>query len=185
MAFLNAEQLGAMGFRSVGENVLISDRASIYEPEKMSFGDNARVDDFCVLSGEISLGRNVHLAVFSNVASGRSNITLDDFAGLAYGCHLIAQSDDYSGTTMSNATVPREFKNETSEPIHIGRHALLGTGTIVLPGVTVGEGTATAARTVLSASTREWMIYAGSPGRPANERSRALPTLEDEYLKAD
>ena len=61
---------------------------------------------------KVKIGRNVHIAIFCNVAGGEKGIHLDDFSGLAYGCHVITQSDDYSGKTLTNPTVPDEFKRE-------------------------------------------------------------------------
>ena len=46
MAFLSQAHLHAMGFRSLGQNVRISDKASIYDPEIISIGDHSRIDDF-------------------------------------------------------------------------------------------------------------------------------------------
>ena len=70
MAFLSDEQLAALGFKSLGKNVRISDKASIYNPENIVIGDNSRIDDFCVISGRVEIGRNVHIAIFFNVAGG-------------------------------------------------------------------------------------------------------------------
>jgi galactoside O-acetyltransferase len=185
MAFLTESELHSMGFRSLGRNVRVSERASIYEPELMTIGDNSRVDDFCVLSGEIVLGRNVHLAVYNNLTAGRSSITLGDFSTLAYGCHLVAQSDDYSGETMVNTTIPDKFKRETSEPIVIGRQVVLGTATIVLPGVHIAEGTSAGARTLFTNSTEPWTIYVGTPARKLRDRSKALLELERQFLSEE
>ena len=181
MAFLSDDVITAMGFRCLGKNVKISNKASIYNVERISIGDNSRIDDFCVLAGEIQLGRNVHIAVFNNLAAGRSSITMDDFSALAFGCHVIAQSDDYSGNTMTNPTVPATFKAETSSPIHIGRHAILGTGSIVLPGVNIGEGVSSGAGTLFTKSAEPWSIYVGSPARRVKARSQALLDLEQRY----
>lgn len=182
MGFLSKAELEDVGFRHVGADVLVSDRAAIYQPELISLGDRARVDDFCVLAGRIEIGRNVHIAVMCNLAGGRAGITMDDFSGLAYGCHLIAQSDDYSGLTLTNPTVPLAFKNETSEPVHLGRHVILGTGTVVLPGVTIGEGSATGALTMVHRNLEAWSIYVGSPARRVRDRERDLLDLEEQYL---
>jgi galactoside O-acetyltransferase len=133
MAWRSESEIREM-FSAVGENVLISTRAVFYEPEKMQFGDNARVDDFCLLSGSVTLGRNVHLTAYTHIAGGEPGVTLGDFTTCAYGCHVLAQSDDYSGATMTNSTVPKRFKNETFSAVRIGRHVILGIGTIVLPG---------------------------------------------------
>jgi acetyltransferase-like isoleucine patch superfamily enzyme len=182
VAYLAREALEAIGFASLGREVKVSDRAAIYDPELIHIGDHSRIDDFCVLSGKIRIGRNVHIAVFCNLAGGQGGIELHDFAGLAYGSHVIAQTDDYSGRTMTNPTVPREFTGERAEAVSIGRHSILGAGTIVLPGVVVAEGVSTGAMTLLNRPTEAWAIYVGSPARRVKERSRALLELERQYL---
>src|SRR5690554_2074235 len=88
LAFLDETSLAALGFKRLGANVKISDKASIYNPELMEIGDNSRIDDFCVVSGNVTMGRNVHVAVFCNIGGGEMGVTLDDFCGLAYGCHV-------------------------------------------------------------------------------------------------
>ena len=68
MGMLTREHVEQMGFASIGENVLISDRASFYNPSKISLGSNVRIDDFCVFSaglGGISIGNYIHIAVYS------------------------------------------------------------------------------------------------------------------------
>jgi galactoside O-acetyltransferase len=170
-------------FAEVGDNVLISTRAVFYQPEMMRFGENSRVDDFCLLSGAVTLGRNVHLAAFSHVAGGSAGVVFDDFSGCAYGCHVLTQSDDYSGSSLTNPTVPHHFKNETFAAVRIGRHAILGTGTIVLPGCDVGDGVSTGAGTVITRPLEEWTIYVGQPARAVAPRSKDLLQLEAEYRR--
>ncbi|MCB6803967.1 hypothetical protein LI178_31950, partial [Enterocloster bolteae] len=53
--------LKAIGFLKYGKNVLVSRKASIYNPEQMVLGDNIRIDDFCILSGNIKLGSYIHI----------------------------------------------------------------------------------------------------------------------------
>lgn len=183
MSYLTESELRAVGFRSLGKDVRISTRASIYSPELMSIGDHVRIDDFCVLSGELTLGRNSSIAVFCNLAAGRSSITLGEFATLAYGCQIVAQSDDYSGESMSSPTVPREFKREVSMPVVIGNYSILGTNTVVLPGVTIPEGVASGAGTLFLSSPDEWSIYVGAPARRIRARSRRMLNLRDRYLE--
>lgn len=50
MGFYTREELERIGFKSIGENVLISDKTSIYSPQNISIGNNVRIDDYCVLS---------------------------------------------------------------------------------------------------------------------------------------
>ena len=169
-------------FGDVGRNVLISTRAVFYEPENIRIGDDSRIDDFCLVTGKVSLGRNVHIAAYTHVAGGSAGVAFGDFSGCAYGCHVLTQSDDYSGASLTNPTIPKQFKRETFAAVSIGRHAILGTGTIVLPGCDVGDGVATGAGTVVTKPLEDWTIYVGQPARAAGPRSRELLALEAEYL---
>ena len=183
MAFLSQEQMLAMGFKSLGKNVLISDRAAIYNPDQIDIGDHSRIDDFCVISGKVALGRNVHIAIFCNIGGGEMGVTLDDFSGLAYGCHVFTQSDDYSGRTLTNPTVPDKYKCETKLPVHIKRHSIVGTCSVILPGVTLEEGTSIFAMSLVTKSTEPWTVYFGIPAKRLKARNRELLDLEKEYLR--
>ena len=185
MAFLSREQLFSMGFQHLGDNVRISDKASIYDPARISIGSHSRIDDFCVLSGRVSIGRNVHVAVFSNIAGGVEGVMLEDFAGLAYGCHVLSQSDDYSGLTMTNPTVPAKYKSETKKAVRIGRHCIVGAKSIVLPGVILAEGSAVGAMSMVTKSTEPWAIYFGIPAKRLKTRKRKLLDLERDYLRSE
>ena len=48
------EELIEMGIKC-GDNCLISKKASIYSPTTIEFGNDVRVDDFCILSGNIKI----------------------------------------------------------------------------------------------------------------------------------
>lgn len=183
MAFLSATELTLMPFKRLGRNVLISEKASLYGVQDMEFGDNVRIDDFCVISGKISIGRNVHIAVLCNLAGGSEGIVLEDFSGLAYGCQIFSQSDDYSGATMTNPTVPAKYKRELKERVHVGRHCIVGAGSMIFPGVSMAEGCSLGAMSMLTKSTEPWSIYFGIPAKKIKNRKRDLLALEQEYLR--
>jgi len=185
MAFLTSEQLAAAGFKKLGRNVKISDKAVVYNPEQVEIGDHSRIDDFCVVSGKVTIGRNVHIAVFCNLAGGSEGITMDDFSGLAYGCHVFSQSDDYTGRTLTNPTVPAKYKHERKAAIHIGRHCIIGTSSLVFPGVYLAEGCSVGAMAMVTKSTEPWGVYTGTPARRVKERKQDLLVLEKEYLESE
>lgn len=185
MAFLSQEQMLDMGFKSLGKSVRISDRVAIYNADQIDIGDHSRIDDFCVVSGKVSIGRNVHIAVFCNVAGGSEGVTFDDFSGLAYGCHVFSQSDDYTGRTLTNPTVPAIYKCETKKAVHIGRHCIVGTNSLIFPGVTLAEGCSVGAMSMVTKSTEPWSVYSGIPARKLKERKRDLLTLEQAYLDSE
>ncbi|MEO5357341.1 MAG: acyltransferase [Nitrospirae bacterium YQR-1] len=182
MSFLSQEQLEKMNFKKIGSNVLISDKASVYQAEKIEIGDNSRIDDFCVISGKLSIGRNVHVAVFCNLEAGTEGIVLEDFVTLAYGCRVFSESADYKGGTLTNYTVPAKYRVGFKKHVHIARHCIVGTNSVVFPGVTLAEGTSVGAMSLITKSTEPWSIYAGCPARKISERKRDLLELESRYL---
>lgn len=182
MPFLTEKQLRKIGFKSLGFNVKISSRSAIYNPDQIEIGDHSRIDDFCVVSGKVVIGKNVHFAVFNNVAGGEMGVNFHDFSGLAYGCHVFTQSDDYSGRTLTNPTVPGKFKSETKLPIVIGRHSIIGACSLIFPGVTLGEGCAIGANSMVNKSTEPWSVYFGNPAKRIRSRHQDLLKLEQAYL---
>lgn len=185
MGYLTSEQMQRMGFRHLGRHVRISDKASIYDADRIEIGDFSRIDDFCCVSGNVVIGRNVHFALGCNVAGGEPGIRFHDFSGLAYGCHVFAQSDDYSGATMTNPTVPSRFKAEIKKPVEIGRHSIVGTSSLIFPGVVLAEGTAVGALSIVTRSTEPWSIYVGNPAKRIRGRKQDLLELEKIYLSGD
>ena len=185
MAFLTEKQLKELGFKALGTNVKISDKASIYNHDLIEIGDQSRIDDFCVLSGSITIGRNVHIAVFCNIAGGSEGITFEDFSGLAYGCHVMSQTDDYTGRTLTNPTVPTKYKKEIKRKVSIGRHCIVGTNSVIFPGVTLREGTSVGALSMVTKSTEPWTVYFGIPAKRLKARKKDMLEIERQYLSEE
>lgn len=183
MPYYTEEELKKLGFKYIGKNVKISDKASIYNHEQIEISDNSRIDDFCVISGRIKIGRNVHIAPFCLVAGGEKGVIFEDFSGLAYQVQVFTQSDDYSGKTLTNPTIPIKYKKEAKKGIVIGKHVIVGAGSIIMPGVIIKEGTSIGAMSLIRKSTEEWSIYLGNPGKKIMNRKKDLLELEKEYLE--
>ena len=180
MAFLSRVQLEAMGFARLGEDVLISDAARIYNAGQIAIGNHVRIDDFCILSagsGGIHIGKHVHIGCYSSLI-GKEAISLGDFSGLSSRVSVYSSSDDYSGEFMSNPTVPERFRRVQHGAVVIGRHAILGSGCVILPGVTVGEGAAAGGLTLIARDLEPFTSYLGVPARKTGERKRDLLALE-------
>ena len=185
MPYYSDEELRKMGFKKLGKNVLISTKASIYYPETVEIGDNSRIDDFCIISGNVKIGRNVHIAAFCLVAGSEEGIILEDFSTLAYGVKVFTRSDDYSGETLTNVTFPDELRNPIKKPVKICKHSIIGTGSVVFPGVVVAEGTAIGAMSLIRESTEPWSIYVGIPARKIKDRKKDLLLLEKKYIEKE
>jgi galactoside O-acetyltransferase len=184
MGRLSHEALEAMGFAAIGKNVVISDKASFYNCASIALGDNARIDDFCVLSagaGGISLGNNVHIAAFSLLV-GAGRITLADFSGISSRVSIYSSTDDYSGATMTNPTIPSEFTGVAHADVSLGKHVIVGSGSVILPGAILEEGVAVGALSLVKGHCPAFGIYAGNPAKRVKERKRDLLELERQFL---
>lgn len=182
MPYLTTDELKKMGFKAFGKNVKISTHANIYNPELISIGDNSRIDDYCVISGNISIGRYVHIGALCLIAGGEPGIVCSDFTGISYGSKVFAQSDDYSGEFLTSPLIPKKFKREQFQAVYLGKHVIIGANSVILPGVNVAEGCSIGAMTLVNKSTDPWGIYVGSPAYRLKDRNKGMLELEKQFL---
>lgn len=182
-SFYSKEEIKNLGFHFCGENVKISRKASIYGAERISIDDNARIDDFCILSGKIRIGKYVHVAAYSALYGGDTGIELWDFSGISSRCAIYAESDDYSGEHMAHPTINIKYRGVIAGEVVLERHSILGTGTTVLPGVRVKEGSAVGCMSLVSKTIESWGIYAGIPCHKIKDRKKNLLELERKFLQ--
>ncbi len=104
-SFFSKNELREIPFAHIGENVFLSRKASVYAPENISIGNNVRLDDFCILSGKISIGDYIPIA-YTALYGGRKGIFIEDFAKKLQ----CMQSVMYSGESMTNPMIPEKLK---------------------------------------------------------------------------
>lgn len=180
MSIYSESELNSVGLGHFGRDVRLSRKASIYNAAQIFIGSHVRIDDFCVLSGGeggIRIGDYVHIAVFSSLI-GAARIELGDFCNLSSRVSIYSSSDDYSGEYMTNPMVPSRFTGVTSAEVLVRKHAIIGSGAVVLPGVVLEEGVAVGALSLVRRSCAAFGIYAGVPARRVGERRRSLLDLE-------
>jgi galactoside O-acetyltransferase len=85
-----------------------------------------------------------------------------------------------------------EFDDETNQkleakylqiklaPVVLSKHVIIGSGSVILPGVHVGIGSSVGALSLVTKSLQEWGIYLGVPAKKIKNRGRNLLELEKE-----
>ena len=184
-SFYSKSELKRLGFKTFGENVLISKKASIYGAKNISLGNNIRIDDFCILSGHISLGNYIHIAAYSALFGGDAGIVFEDYSCISSRVAVYAVSDDYSGASLTNPTVPDKYRNVTKSCVNLKKHVLVGTGSTILPGVTIEEGTSVGSMSLVNKSFASWGKKLGIPCRKIKDRSKNLLFLEEELNREE
>ena len=181
--FYTPEELKELGIKEFGENVKISRNAMLYHPEKLVLGHDVRIDDFTIVSGNVHLHNFVHLSQFCGLYGDEAGIEIEDYTAVAAKCSIYAVSDDYIGASIPTPMVPMKYKNMIQKPVHIGKYSILGSGTVVLPGVTIKEGTTVGAMSLCNKDLEEWGVYAGVPARKIKNRDKKLLDLVEEFEK--
>lgn len=183
-SFMSESELAASGLNAA-PTARISRKASFYGASRIWVGPYTRIDDFCVLSagsGGIRIGRNVHIAVATTLI-GEGAIDIEDFSNFSGRVSVYSSNDDYSGTMMTNPTVPSRLLGVDHNPVRVGRHAIIGCGALILPGVTIDEGAVVGAMSLVNKSVAAWAKVVGVPARVVGQRKRDLLQYEAEVLK--
>jgi galactoside O-acetyltransferase len=171
--FLTGKELDGLGFAEIGENVLIHESAVLVGVERIRLGSNVRIDPFCVISAgeKMSIGSHVHIAGHVLLAGG-GGITLHDFSGISHGAKLLSASDDFSEGVLTGPTVPNDLRRVRTDLIVIGRHAVVGANSVVLPGAQVEEGAMIGALSLARGTLKAWKVYAGIPAKVVGHRDK-------------
>lgn len=184
-SFCTAEELHSMDFGFIGKEVRLSRNATFYNPENISIGDYTRIDDFCVLSagrGGIEIGRNVHIAVYTSLI-GRGKIKIGNFTNVSSRVGIYSSSDDFSGEYLTNPTIDDRYTQVNSAPVSIGDHVIIGSGSVVLPGVVLSEGVSIGALSLVNKDCEAFKIYVGTPIRYIKDRSRNLLKMAEKLYQ--
>lgn len=183
--YYNSSELRKFGFKKVGKNVQIAKNCTIIGLTNISFGNNIRIDSNVVITaskGYLKLGNYIHIGAgcFLNCGGG---ISFSDFSGLSQGVHIYSESADYSGDTLASPTISKKYRKIKSGPVFLKKHSVVGSNSVILPNVTIGEGTAVGALSFVHLSLADWSVYFGSPAQKVNHRTNKLLALEKKLKK--
>lgn len=161
------------------KNVAIYPGAKIIGSEHIEFGDNVIIDDFVFIYAKkrIQIGNHVHIAAFSSITGGEE-VTLSDFSTLSWGCRIFTATDDFVGPGFGNSTIPEDYRNVRRSPVTLKRFAIVGANSVILPGVTLGEGVSVGANSVVTRDLEPWGIYIGNHRVGERDRSGLLANFE-------
>jgi galactoside O-acetyltransferase len=182
---MSSNQAYQLPLRRVGLDVSIWEKARILNPETISIGDSVIIDDFVfIMSGEETrIGSFVHIGAHSSVVGG-GVFVMEDFAGLSGGIRIYTGNEDYLGGSLTNPAVPAPYRTPIRSAVTMRKHSIIGANSVVLPGVTIGEGAAVGACSVVSRDCEPWTIYAGSPARAIRPRPREKMLELESQLRA-
>lgn len=175
-SFYSEEELSGLGLKSYGQNVLISKKSSIYTASHISIGDNVRIDDFCILSGNIKLGSHIHISAYVALY-GANGIELEDYTGVSPRSTIFSAMDDFSGDYLIGPIHPQELTNVTGGKVIVKKYSQIGANCIIFPNLTIEEGSVIGAMSLVIRSTSAWTINVGIPINKIKTRKTKLLKL--------
>ena len=112
-------------------------------------------------------GKNVH---FGNSVYANFNLTLVDDCDIFVGNNVMFAPN----VTVATATHPinpvlRSKQAQYNLPVHIGNNVWIGTGAIILPGVSIGDNTVIGAGSVVTKDIPANVVAVGNPCKVLRE----------------
>jgi len=142
-----------------------------------------RPSDRLFARGELAVSRGVGAAAQFGLDGDRDRVRADlryrprDFVNISPRATLLSGNDDFSGQWLPGALIPGELRNVRGGRSHLGRHSMVGAHSVVLPGVSFGEGAVVGALSLVKETLAPWGVYGGVPARWLRPRDRGVEEL--------
>lgn len=115
--------------------------------------------------GRVWIGRNSTIQIDCLiVGSGMTDLRIGDNVGVAYRTSILMGWHDPNSPDLKAIL----------SPITLEDRVFVGANAIILPGVTMGEGSMAAAGAVVTRSVEPYTIVGGNPAKPIGQRGRNL-----------
>lgn len=155
-----------------GTNVIIGKTVRIRKPEECIIGDNTIIDDFAYISCPIEIGNNCHIASHVSISGGKGMFTMGNYSTLSSHVSVHCASSDYSQTSLDLPSVPPEEQyGGFVEDVFLGNYVVIGSHSVILPGVNIPDYVACGAFTLMNKKDyQELGLYVGTPSRFLKKR---------------
>jgi acetyltransferase-like isoleucine patch superfamily enzyme len=183
--YSESELLETLG--SVGRDVRIHKSCVILGGKRIRVGSHVRIDCFSLLSaGEqgITIGDHVHIAVGVCLFGSGGRIRVDDFAGISARTLLYTATDDYTSGNLTGPTIPDKYRKVIQGDIILGKHSVIGCGSVVMP-CRIGLGATVGALSLVKKDVPDFEVVAGIPAVRRSSRSREFLDSEKQLREEE
>ena len=157
--FYTKKELKNIGFFRVGTNVEISRKCSFYKIKGM-IGNNVRIDDYSIFTGNISIGNFVHISHFVRVIAGGKNfIKIGNYTGIGAYVTITSVSENFMKDSISNPQT-KKLRKLVNSDIVINENSKIGLRCTIIPSsdsgkkIVIGKNSSLTFNTVIKKSIR-------------------------------
>ena len=109
------------------------------------------------------VGKHVFVGDGVKIDPGHADlIYIDDYAHITDGCRLLCHQRDLTGYSVGDNAANLKYR---LGEIHIGKGVMLGMETMVMPGVSIGDGAIVGARSLVTKDVPAYCIAMGQPAK--------------------
>ena len=113
------------------------------------------------------VGKNTFFGDYVRIDTSYADmIYIGDYTHITSGCRLLCHQRDLTGYCVGDNAADLGYK--TGE-IHIGKGVMVGMETIIMPGVTIGDGAIIGAGSIVTRDIPAWTIATGRPAKVVKE----------------
>lgn len=140
----------------LGKNVKIFGFVNLYGCE---IGDNTKIGAFVEIQKGVKIGKNCKISSHTFICEG---VTIEDEVFIGH--HVVFINDKYPRATTETGELQTE-KDWQVIPTLVKRRASIGSGAVILAGVTIGENAIVGAGAVVTKDVPPNSIVVGNPAR--------------------
>ena len=141
---------------SFGEGVIVQSFVNLYG---CSIGAGSRIGPFVEIQRDVIIGERCKISSHSFLCSG---VEIGDEVFVGHG--VVFTNDKYPRATTTEGALQTE-EDWVLERTRVSRRAAIGSGAVILSGITIGEEAIVGAGAVVTRDVAPGAVVAGSPAR--------------------
>jgi acetyltransferase-like isoleucine patch superfamily enzyme len=158
----------------LGHDVKIHGFVNLYGCE---IGDGSQIGTFVEIQKNAKLGKRCKVSTHAFICEG---VTIEDECFIGH--HVVFINDRYPKATNADGS-PQTDADWTVIPTRVGPRASIGSGAVILCGVTIGEGALVGAGSVVTRDVPPFSVVAGNPARVRQRRGAARSGRHDDVAR--
>jgi acetyltransferase-like isoleucine patch superfamily enzyme len=164
-------------FAHWGERSRIERSSKLMSPFLVTVGDDVHVCEHAWLNAKdtrgdgaptLRIGDRSYIGRFVHINAWQS-VTIDEDVLVADRVFISDSGHQFADRTLPVARQPDPFLG----PVHLKAGCWIGTGAVILPGVTVGRNAVVAANAVVTGDVPDHAVVGGVPARALEPRKKA------------
>lgn len=128
---------------------MISNKVSFYDFNG-NIDQSSRVDDFCIISGNVEIGKNCHIGPFGILSGKNGLIKIGNNVGISARASIYSGTENFFSNKSGNPTIDGHKRDVIYGSVIIEDFVIIGSGVILMPNIVIHEGASIAAGSIIT-----------------------------------